>query len=76
MPKPRPGRPLHELEPIAALLSDQIDIMESGQVLDPRPWIEDVIGSLRFIHRVLVRQFEAAAREGGEEQEGDELPPF
>ena len=62
MSRPRPGRPFHQDEPLAALLGDQINALESFQVPHPYPGIEDVIASLRFIRGVLAKRFEEAAQ--------------
>ena len=35
MSRPRPGKPFHQDEPLAALLGDQIDALEAFQVPDP-----------------------------------------
>ena len=57
MTKPRPGTPFHPDEPLAAILGDAADTLETVQVPDPRPELERVIASLRFVVRTLEKRF-------------------
>jgi hypothetical protein len=54
----RPGEPLLEEERWAAMLGDEIDRLESLQMLVMHQALEDALGTLRFLRSEILRRFD------------------
>ena len=54
----RPGDPLLEEERWAAMLGDEIDRLESLQMLVMHQALEDALGTLRFLRSEILRRFD------------------